>query len=55
MVLVVSISADIVNVYVDQSVLAGALEDAAFEISGKDFRKQCEDIELHDLILLLLV
>jgi hypothetical protein len=50
-VFIVRVVSNVVNAHVDQSALAGALEDAAFEISGKNFWKERENIELHKAIL----
>jgi hypothetical protein len=39
--------ADIMNIDNHQSALAGALENAAFKIWGKNFWQQGKDLELH--------
>jgi hypothetical protein len=42
---------DIMDVYIQQTALAGALKNAAFKIRGEDFRQEREDVELHASIL----
>jgi hypothetical protein len=42
---------DVVQAYIDQSALAGALKNTGFKIGGEDFRQEGEDLELHDWIL----
>jgi hypothetical protein len=51
MVLVRGPVADIMDMYINQPALAGALKNAAFKVRGKDFRQEREDIELHASIL----
>ncbi len=51
MVLVRGPVTDIMDTYIDQPALAGALKNAAFKIRGKNFRQECEDVELHASIL----
>jgi hypothetical protein len=36
---------------VDQTTLAGSLQDAAIQVSREDFGQQREDIKLHGFIL----
>jgi hypothetical protein len=48
---VMCVVTDIVNPYIDQSPLAGALKNTGFEIGGEYFGQEGENLELHDWIL----
>jgi hypothetical protein len=48
---VVGVVADIVNVHVDQTPLAGALKNAGFKIWRKNFRQEGKYLKLHGGIL----
>jgi hypothetical protein len=45
------VSADIVDMYIDQSPLAGALKNAGCKIGREYFGQQGENLELHGWIL----
>jgi hypothetical protein len=51
MVFVMCVIADIVNAHVDQPTLAGALENAGFEVRGKHFGEESKDLKLHVVIV----
>jgi hypothetical protein len=48
---VAGMSTDIVDAHVDQTPLAGALKNAGFKVGREYFRKQGENLELHNRIL----
>jgi len=48
---IVRIVSNVVNAYVDQSPLAGALKNAGFKIRREHFGQEGEHLELHGGIL----
>jgi hypothetical protein len=48
---VVGVLANIVDADIDQSTLAGAGQDAGFEIRGKNFWQEGENLKLHAKIV----
>ena len=49
--LVLCVIADVVHAHLDESALAGALQDTAFKIRRKNFGQEREDFELHGVIV----
>jgi hypothetical protein len=43
--------ADIMDTDINQPVLVGAFQNTAIDVGGKNFREQCKNIKLHNVIL----